>query len=469
MSSSPDYGRLSDALMHWSEFHEFVRSKPHSWDAADLLLESAKKLDVYAQERLKDALICSAEALSPLGEPLNLNMGKHRWLSSDREESYSDWLAWILQGFNGTEILDRFGISDETSSWSGKIGVRREVWSKDKHSRTDIEVLFGERDLLIIEVKVQIPGSELQPELERFERASREYVGHRFLILLGIEEPAPEVQLSGFVFVDWRTLCQRLRQYACRLKAIESELLRAAAILIFCGAVEQNLFGFSLKPRLFHAAATVDYLCEWGGVMMNNEKSDKKKDFLIKGARTYIDVDDAMTEFRRLVQDQCLEVVKKRLDDLNYACGMDWKQYQVKNYLERKDDYFYCGKQLAVGGLGGVYFCLRIKRDGNNVLSLASVFLYRKNRNLASELWHNFTPTSGTSCSGHYNLFFERHMLAENIPDFAIHLDEAINDFNEFIHNNGGLKKYRVSGSIDDDPDLNSEALDSTSEHADSE
>jgi hypothetical protein len=41
------------------------------------------------------------------------------------------------------------------------------------------------------------------------------------------------------------------------------ELLRAAAILIFCGAAEQNLLGFSRQPKRFGAMATVDYLRSW--------------------------------------------------------------------------------------------------------------------------------------------------------------------------------------------------------------
>ena len=53
----------------------------------------------------------------------------------------------------------------------------------------------------------------------------------------------------------------RLRRYAKRVK--ESDLLRAAALLIFCGAVEQNLVGFSVRPRRFRTMATIDYLREW--------------------------------------------------------------------------------------------------------------------------------------------------------------------------------------------------------------
>jgi hypothetical protein len=47
------------------------------------------------------------------------------------------------------------------------------------------------------------------------------------------------------------------------VKEKEPELLRAAAILIFCGAVEQNLLGLSDSPRRLRAMATINYLHEW--------------------------------------------------------------------------------------------------------------------------------------------------------------------------------------------------------------
>jgi hypothetical protein len=214
---------------------------------------------------LQDVLARSDEQLSPLGEPLKLNLGAHRWLSADREESYSDWLAWILQGIPGAEILPLFDLDDEATRdllGSEEIRVHREVRSEDKKSRTDIEIQYGERGLLIIEVKVQNPGSELQPELKRFnQRAIPEHVERRLLVLLGTEAPDASLDLFGFAFTNWEALCQRLRQYANRIK--KSDLLRAAAILIFCGAVEQNLLGFSCSPKHFRVMATVNYLRDW--------------------------------------------------------------------------------------------------------------------------------------------------------------------------------------------------------------
>jgi hypothetical protein len=210
---------------------------------------------------LPDALAVSDAELSPLGEPLKLHLGAHRWLSVDREESYSDWLAWILQGMSGAaEILPLFALDDEvTTELLGPVeSIHREEWSE--HGRTDIEVRFGERGLLLIEVKVQNTGDELLEQLKRYAlRVAREHVERRLLVLLG--RGAPAWSIEPFTFTDWQTLCQRLRRYANRVK--KTDLLRAAAILIFCGAVEQNLFGLSERPDRFCAMPTVDYLRAW--------------------------------------------------------------------------------------------------------------------------------------------------------------------------------------------------------------
>jgi hypothetical protein len=246
VKAPPNYDRLAESLRTWSEFH--VRTKI---------------LDHYAQQYLQDALARSDAELSPLAEPLKLNLGEHRWLSADREESYSDWLAWILQGISdSTEILLLFALSDEANGeLLGPVGkIRREVSSE--HGRTDIEVPIGKRGLLLIEVKVRTTGSSLPSQLDRYaKKVACKNVDRSLLVLLGTEVPDASLDLFGFAFANWEALCRRLRQYANRIK--KSDLLRAAAILIFCGAVEQNLLGFSCSPKHFRVMATVNYLRDW--------------------------------------------------------------------------------------------------------------------------------------------------------------------------------------------------------------
>lgn len=143
-----------------------------SWDSAMFLVASAERLDRSARRHLTNVLAQSEKRLSPLGEPLKLNLGSHRWLSADREESYSDWLAWILQGMSQSEILKLFSLSEKCAGeFSGPAKyVRREVWREQ--NRTDIEVSLGGHGFMLIEVKVKDVGTEISGQLRRYAKSS---------------------------------------------------------------------------------------------------------------------------------------------------------------------------------------------------------------------------------------------------------------------------------------------------------
>ncbi len=83
-----------------------------NWNSARKLIESAERLDRDARLHLEEVLKRSSDLLAPLSDPMTLNLGAHRWMAAHREESYSDWLAWILDGTSGPVILSLFGITD---------------------------------------------------------------------------------------------------------------------------------------------------------------------------------------------------------------------------------------------------------------------------------------------------------------------------------------------------------------------
>jgi len=261
MGISPNYGRLTQALQTWREFKAHGPRSFPSWDSAMFLVATAERLDQSARRHLTNVLAQSERRLSPLGEPLKLNLGSHRWLSADREESYSDWLAWILQGMSQSEILKLFSLSERCAGeLSGPAKyVRREIWREQ--NRTDIEVSFGDQGFMLIEVKVKDVGTEISGQLRRY---AKKLAGQHnlLLILLCTEAPELDVKQCGFTLIRWDVLCQRLRSHANRVKNLD--VLRAAAILIFCGAAEQNLLGLSSEPRRLRAAVTADYLQNWG-------------------------------------------------------------------------------------------------------------------------------------------------------------------------------------------------------------
>jgi len=183
---------------------------------------------------------------------------------------------------------------------------------------------------------------------------------------------------------------------------------------------------------------------------VNDHRPDAEREFLITGARTYLDADDAMKEFRRLIQEQSRTVVCDRLAEINRVCGANWSTDDLGLYSERPAGYDCCqfGQQLPVEELGGLYFCLKLSREGENKLCHAVAFLYRRNKSLAASLWGCFKEGAfATASVGPWNLFFARHVSEENIPEFREYLNQAITDFIAFIENSGGLRKHLGQGA----------------------
>jgi hypothetical protein len=171
---------------------------------------------------------------------------------------------------------------------------------------------------------------------------------------------------------------------------------------------------------------------------MNNEILDGEKQFFVTGIKTYLEADDAMTEFRRLVQHKCRTAASKRLDELNQACGKHWTVNDLKEYFEPNENNHHIGEQVELKGFGGIYFCLRLSRVDESRPLAAFVFLYRARRDLAIDLW---ARASG-SVLGKNHLNFAQPFPEDKIPDFEGYLDRAVTDFLAFINGGGGLQKY---------------------------
>lgn len=270
---SPNYALLAASLLEWQGFKQFyarssIRAAPN-WDAAYRILQSAKALDDYAREHLQEALRSSDDRLVPLCDPQRLNVGSHRWLSTDREESYSDWLAWILQQFEAQAIFSTFGLINNAALSKSVKSIRREETGEE--GRTDIEIWFGDpSSLLLLEVKTKPVSDELPAQLARYQRRTERYVaegllkeGQVFLVVLTGEGP----ELPGnpeWRSLSWRTVCQRLRRQARTWLSPGVYLLRAASVLNFCGAVEQNLLLVSATPGKLGAMRSIAYFNSWG-------------------------------------------------------------------------------------------------------------------------------------------------------------------------------------------------------------
>src|SRR5207245_191690 len=90
------------------------------------------------------------------------NFTLHRWLKGDREEAYSDWLAWTLEQVGSVgDVLHALGVQDVdtlTPDPEATPKVTREEWvmpeGRPPARRLDLLVYLDGAVLAVIEVKV---------------------------------------------------------------------------------------------------------------------------------------------------------------------------------------------------------------------------------------------------------------------------------------------------------------------------
>jgi hypothetical protein len=218
---------------------------------------AAAEKDADAATQILGALLknSSANAFPGLGDPLETDFGVHRWLKGAREESYSDWLAWIIDRQAKAErILPLFGI--EAGVLAGKTCLAdREVCTPQ--GRLDLVVNRGERAVLAVEIKTSSEPDEEQ--LDRYLAWLKQRRDSLGLVLLAIDLPEG-LGPGGWSFCSWRDVSVRLRGWAS-IWLREGRPMYAAMTLAFCGAVEQNLLGF--RSDGLAAPAMAEYLEQW--------------------------------------------------------------------------------------------------------------------------------------------------------------------------------------------------------------
>jgi hypothetical protein len=219
-----------------------------------------KHLVAASQRRVRlenERLVCllnrSAALLDPLADPLEEDFGAHRWLCGEREESYSDWLAWILSRLQiSSRILAVFGDDVTHEGWGqerARIGREYPVEAgHDGHAgRVDIRIEVPGTAVIWIELKqtsVEAADVEKNAGYRRSQDAQHEPIKRRILVATS----AGGRDYHGFEFRSWSVVCAGLRAAAVELKR-DKAVTMAAMTLAFVGAVEQNILGYPGKLR----------------------------------------------------------------------------------------------------------------------------------------------------------------------------------------------------------------------------
>jgi hypothetical protein len=248
---------LSAVLRRWSVFSDrLIQPRAVELESWRRLVAALDRDSVQAASRLKELLAASDTLFPGLGDPLgksNLNPTDHRWLRRDREESYSDWLAWILQRQTDfRKILSLFNLRAVEGS---------DRWTIDRESpitrgRPDILIRHQTLGTLLVEVKTGSAPSDEQ--LNRY----REFLNERRAIGLVLLAPAGFDTLvpDAFTFCSWSHVCFALREWAHDWLR-DRLVYQAAMALTFCGAVERNLLhlGYSGPGAVLMA----NHIAQW--------------------------------------------------------------------------------------------------------------------------------------------------------------------------------------------------------------
>jgi hypothetical protein len=241
-------------LLEWAELGRAYaprRSSRADWSAVEALIEAAQPRLLEDSKVLRELLERSREQLG-LSDPLLCDLGVHRWLEADREESYSDWLAWVLEQLDEAEaVLAVLGVKSPqfVSACVGKsYHVEREAVVKEGYSgsrgRLDLLIHFGEPELAVVGVEVKTDDESYEKQQGYVQSLRGLYP--RVECVLVTKDNVPEDQLFGFRSQTWEDLSVRLRRAIAGVVRGYGMDAGAAMMVSFVGAVERNLLGYGV-------------------------------------------------------------------------------------------------------------------------------------------------------------------------------------------------------------------------------
>ena len=243
---------------------------PPDFTPVSRVVDAFRNLAQLETLHLQRLLIQSDQYLAPLSDPLRFHLWKNRWLDwqREREESYTDWFAWLLQEMGAAAaILKVFDLHD--TEFGGQVRnappqVDREEPIRTRsgeRKRLDLTIRFGDAGILLVEVKVrpieEVGGSDNLEVYLDWLRSQKAAAKHAVLLVPESIEPP----CDGWDVRGWGEVGLRLRAQAIALgNADPNNRLLAAMLLGFSGAVEQNVLGLDGTELASAAPRTARYL-----------------------------------------------------------------------------------------------------------------------------------------------------------------------------------------------------------------
>lgn len=244
----------------------------HKWpEHAIALLTKIANAQLDRRKHVWTELLEHSRArFAPLGEPLDLNFGIHRWLKHDREEAYSDWLAWLLSQMTSGDIVDFFDIPELISEQDRTLlplKVDRESWVAKGHEgasgRLDVIVEFPGNAALVLELKkgsVDVSDTIKQRGYFQHMQLSGMKCSY-FLLVTDRDGKKAAEKVDDFIVMPYQNLCLKLRDWAavrCNSDR-RRNLTLVAMVLAFVGAVEINLLKMSISEVGLPSETLLEY------------------------------------------------------------------------------------------------------------------------------------------------------------------------------------------------------------------
>jgi hypothetical protein len=237
-------------LRKWADLAQWASdnsSDQFHWTTSSELVDTAKPYFRSQNRLLLEALKHSRRQFKPLCDPLEGDFGLHKWLSSEREETYSAWLCWIIEQFQDTQMLMAlFGMRNDSLP-KGLIRTRVEDWTEEGHKgktgRVDIKITIHGQPILLLELKM---GSADSADTEKQAGYSKSLPSFKHKVLLA-ESGDREEYPGGFKLRTWKSVCIEIRRGIAEVT--KSNRINRAMALAFVGAVEQNIIGYPGRLR----------------------------------------------------------------------------------------------------------------------------------------------------------------------------------------------------------------------------
>jgi hypothetical protein len=242
-----------DQWADWGKAYAPSSSSLPDWSAVEFLIEAVQPRLMEDSKALRELLERSSDQLK-FEDPLVCDLGLHRWLGKDREEAYSDWLAWVLQQFRDAEaVLRVLGVQDQefrTLCSETVYRVEREAFVKegapDCEGRIDLLIIFGEPECALVGIEVKT-WDENYDKQEGYVGSLKDRCEHLRCVLLAIPEVSQDT--CGFELRLWRDVSTALRREVARNVTVQSGTIVAAMILGFVGCRDEVYDQFRQKSR----------------------------------------------------------------------------------------------------------------------------------------------------------------------------------------------------------------------------